>query len=187
MTVGEQQPPFIDEDRERAEAPAPKDEAAQLFDELHVPLHRYLLCAGLGWADAEEAVQETFLRLHRLLRKHGDRTNLRGWVFQVARNLARDQRKSARWQRLVNLDHSSDEAEFPDPGAGPEAQAIGEQRRRRVRAAIGKLSPQQRECVLLRISGLRYREIAEILGINCASVGELMERSTACLSEASHE
>jgi len=70
-----------------------------------------------------------------------------------------------------------------DPQAGPEDEAIRQERERRVRRAIEKLSAQQRECILLRISGLRYREIAEVLGINVSSVGELVDRATARLSE----
>ena len=155
-------------------------EAAWWFDELRVPVYRYLMCNGLGSADAEELVQETFLRLYQHLARQGSRPNLRGWIFEVARNAARDRRKSARWQRTVPLDPAAGVA---DPGAGPEDQAIREERARRLGAAIGKLSTQQRECILLRIAGLRYREIAEVLGINVASAGELVARATARLSE----
>jgi RNA polymerase sigma-70 factor (ECF subfamily) len=80
----------------------------------------------------------------------------------------------------VTLDPASSMA---DPQAGPEDQAIGEERARRLQTAIARLSAQQRECILLRISGLRYREIAEVLGIGVASVGELVERATARLSK----
>jgi RNA polymerase sigma factor (sigma-70 family) len=75
------------------------------------------------------------------------------------------------------------EARIVDPRAGPEEQALHEERGRRLQVAIGGLSVQQRECILLRISGLRYREIGEVLGINVASVGELVQRATARLSE----
>jgi RNA polymerase sigma-70 factor (ECF subfamily) len=155
-------------------------EAGWWFDELRVPVYRYLVCGGLGPADAEEVVQETFLRLYRHLSRSGSRTNLRGWIFEVARNAARDRRKSARWQRTVALDPA---AGIVDPGTGPEDQAILDQSERRLQAAIMRLSGQQRECILLRISGLRYREIAEVLGINVSSVGELVARATARLTE----
>jgi RNA polymerase sigma factor (sigma-70 family) len=98
----------------------------------------------------------------------GSRTNLRGWIFEVARNAARDRRKSARCQRTVALDPA---AGIVDPQAGPEDQAIRQERGRRLQKAIERLSAPPRECILLRISGLRYREIAEVLGINAASEG----------------
>ncbi len=159
---------------------SPRTEAAWWFDELRLPVHRYLVCNGLVSADAEEVVQETFLRLYRHLTRRGSRTNLRGWIFEVARNAARDRRKSARYQRTVALGPVDG---FVDPRAGPEDEAIRQEQGRRLQAAIERLSVQQRECILLRISGLRYREIAEVLGINVASVGELVERATARLSE----
>lgn len=155
-------------------------EAEWWFGQLRAPLYRYLVCSGLRAADAEELVQETFFRLYRHLANRGSRANLRAWVFEVARNAARDERKSARLQRTVALDPALGMA---DPAAGPEVQAIAEERGRRLQAAIARLTPPQRECILLRISGLRYREIAEILRINTASVGELVERATARLSE----
>jgi len=157
-----------------------RDEALRCFDELRDPLRRYLMCAGASPADADDAVQETFLRLYRHLEKNGELSNLYGWVFQVARNYLRDERKSARHQRSVPLDEALDRQ---GSLGNPELAAMSEQRTQRLRAAIEKLPPQQRECMLLRASGLRYREIAEILGINTSSVGPQVQRAVARLSE----
>jgi RNA polymerase sigma-70 factor (ECF subfamily) len=161
-----------------------REEALRWFDELRDPLRRYLMCAGAGPADADEAVQESFLRLYQHLKKSGDLSNLRGWVFQVARNYVRDQRKSARHRRTVPLDDAMErEGRFADPRGSPEHCALGGERTRRLRAAIEKLPAEQRECMLLRASGLRYREIAEVLGINISSAGALVRRAVARLSE----
>ena len=73
-----------------------------------------------------------------------------------------------------------DHAEFIKHLEGP---GYAEHIAKRLQTAIERLSAQQRECILLRISGLRYREIADVLGINVASVGELITRATARLSE----
>jgi len=162
-----------------ADADSLERDVAALFEELRRPLYRYFLCAGLSAEDADEGVQETFLRLHRHLGNHGGRSNLRGWIFQVARNMARNEFKSARRRRTETLVSDA----FADPGATPEGAAIERQRVRRLGAAIERLPPQQRECVLLRAAGLRYREIAEVLGIGISSVGELVQRATARLSE----
>ena len=161
-----------------------RDEVLRWFDELRDPLRRYLLCAGALPADADDGVQEAFLQLYRHLEKGGDRTNLCGWVFQVARNYLRDERKSARHQRTVSLDDTTSRDVDPaEPRGSPERHALVSERSRRLRAAIAKLPEQQRECMFLRSSGLRYREIAEVLGISTASVGSLVHRATARLSE----
>lgn len=161
-----------------------RDETLRWFDELHDPLRRYLMCAGAGPADADDAVQESFLRLYQHLKKGGDRSNLCGWVFRVARNYLRDERKSARHRRTVQLaDAMARDGSPADPQGSPEHCALDEERTRRLRGAIEKLPDQQRECMLLRSSGLRYREIAEVLGINTSSAGTLVHRAMARLRE----
>jgi len=161
-----------------------RDETLRWFDELRHPMHRYLMCAGASRADADDAVQESFLRLYQHLKKRGNRSNLCGWVFQVARNYLRDERKSARRQRTVQLDDAMAHDGGPaDPQSSPEHCALDEERARRLQAAVEILPEQQRECMLLRASGLRYREIAEVLGINTSSVGTLVHRAVARLRE----
>src|SRR5450755_259305 len=63
------------------------------FTELREPVCRYLLALGLAAPEAEEVVQETFLRLCQHLDSDRPRDNLRGWVFRVAHNLARDEHR----------------------------------------------------------------------------------------------
>jgi RNA polymerase sigma-70 factor, ECF subfamily len=158
-----------------------RQELLRWFDELRGPVCRYLMCQGASQADAEDAVQEAFLKFHRHLDIRGDRTNLAGWVFQVARNHLRDDRKSARHRRTVPLEDAI--THQADSRKGPEYGALSRERAERLRSAIEKLPEQQRECMLLRASGLRYREIAEIMGINAASVGSLVHRAVERLNK----
>jgi RNA polymerase sigma-70 factor (ECF subfamily) len=164
-------------------SPAP-DEVLRWFDELRDPLRRYLMCAGADRADADEAVQETFLRLYLQFRKNTELTNVRAWVFAVARNCVRDARKSARYRRTVVLDETMKSQSFlVDPESNPEHSALREERSLRLGEAVGRLPERERECMLLRSSGLRYREIAEILGIETNRVGALVQRAVARLRE----
>lgn len=172
--------PFLTAGRHAGGCPQARVETAQWFAELRLPVYRYLVSIGLPSGDAEEVVQETFLRLYCHLAQRGSPANLRAWIFEVARNAARDLRKSARWRRTVPL---SPRAIFADSQAGPEARAVHQQRCRRLEAAISGLTGQERECILLRISGLRYREIAEVLDISVSSAGELVRRAADRLTE----
>jgi RNA polymerase sigma-70 factor (ECF subfamily) len=159
-----------------------RDEAMRWFDELRLPVRRYLICAGAEANDADEAVQETFLRLYQHLAQNRELENVRAWVYQVARNYMRDERKSARRQRTVALVDEMDRAgRFADPAGGPEYNASRDERERRLSAAVSRLPAQQRECILLRSSGLRYREIADVMGINTNSVGAMVQRAVAKL------
>jgi RNA polymerase sigma factor (sigma-70 family) len=99
-------------------------------------------------------------------------------------NYIKDERKSAHYRHSVPLDDAMErEGRFADTAASPEHGAMHEERARRLSHAIEKLPAQQRECILLRSSGLRYREIAEVMGINTNNVGGLVMRAVARLSE----
>src|SRR5260370_12154767 len=65
-------------------------EAATLYRELRKPLLRYLVCLGLSSDEAQDVVQDAFLSLHRHLAAGGSQENIRGWLFRVAHNRARN-------------------------------------------------------------------------------------------------
>src|ERR1700733_15319662 len=65
-------------------------EATALYRELRKPLLRYLVCLGLSSDEAQDVVQYAFLLLHRHLSAGGSQENIRGWLFRVAHNQARN-------------------------------------------------------------------------------------------------
>jgi RNA polymerase sigma-70 factor, ECF subfamily len=71
-------------------------EVLRLFDHVGAPLLRYVASFGLRPEETEDIVQETFLALCRHLRLGRDRSKLKGWLFQVAHNLALKQRRQVR-------------------------------------------------------------------------------------------
>lgn len=150
-----------------------EDEVAQLFALLRTPLLRYLFTIGLPGPEAEEVAQEVFLALFRHLREGKPRTNLKAWVFRTGHNLGL--RARSRLQRSITL---ADEGESHcDPSPNPEDQAAQSQRQRRLLAVVRALPAQDRACLHLRAAGLKYREIAGILGISLGSVAQTMERA----------
>jgi RNA polymerase sigma-70 factor (ECF subfamily) len=159
----------------------PKRIAALIFEEQRVPMCRYLVSLGLRPAVASEIAQEAFLRLYRHLRSNGRSDNLRGWVFRVAHNLAVNELKRA----------GTAVAEPPvpetDPGGDPEQALLRKERLGRMQMAIRALPRRQQECLHLRAEGLRYREIAEALGIAVSSVAESLQRAMDTLARSCHE
>src|SRR5439155_2372307 len=111
----------------------------------------------------DDAIQETFLRLHTHLRTGRPDANLRSWVFRVAGNLVRDDRKSGRRRFSQPLEAGTEGCS--DPAAGPEQQVLARESTERLHAAIGRLPAMERECLALRAEGFRYREIGGVLGI----------------------
>ena len=162
-----------------------EEEVTSLFDELRTPVLRYLLTLGLSPPDGDEVVQEVFLALFQHLHAGKSRSNLRGWVFRVAHNLAAKQHRSKRRDQSVLAACDEGAGEWhADPLPTPEQQLAGRQRQARLLAVLRALPEQDRCCLYLRAEGLRYREIAKVLGISLGGVALSMQRSLARLSRA---
>jgi RNA polymerase sigma-70 factor (ECF subfamily) len=159
----------------------PRRIAALIFEQQRAPVYRYLVSLGLRPAVASEMAQEAFLRLYRHLRSKGRGENLRGWVFRVAHNLAVNELK-----RRGPADTEPPETEA-DPGGDPEQALLRKERIRRMQTAIRELPRRQQECLHLRAEGLRYREIADVLGIGVSSVAESVQRAMETLARSCHE
>jgi RNA polymerase sigma-70 factor, ECF subfamily len=160
-------------------------EVVQLFDEVRDRLLRYLLALGLSRHDGEEIVQESFLALFQHLRQGKSRDNLRGWIFRVVRNLAL--KKRAANGRLMTREVEFEDAspqQNVDQGLNPEEALRSKQRQRHLLAVVRALPEQDRSCLYMRASGLRYREIAQALGISLGSVAASLARSLAKLERA---
>jgi RNA polymerase sigma-70 factor, ECF subfamily len=164
---------------------SPESEVVELFEELRDRLLRYLMALGLSAHDGEEIVQESFLLLFQHVRQGKSRQNLRGWVFRVARNLALKQRAANQFhlQRIVEFNEGLPE-QRADRSANPEEQLQSRRRQKRLLAVVAALPEQDQSCLAMRAEGLRYREIAEALGISLGSVAASLARTLGRLSRA---
>jgi RNA polymerase sigma-70 factor, ECF subfamily len=156
-------------------------EVIHLFDQYRDPLFRYVLSFGLPVQDGEEVIQEVFLGLFRHLRKGRSRRNLPGWIFTVAHNLALKQRQlNRRYDQRLGLEEEP-ALRLSDHSPDPEARVLHQERRELLLRAVQSLPEQDRWCLRLRAEGLRYREIARVLGISLGSVANSLARSLARL------
>ena len=154
-----------------------------LYDGEHVAIRRYLVFLGLNSELAQEIVQDTFLKLHEHLLGNGDRRNLRAWLYRVSHNLARNAQTAHRVSKTEALSGPENGREIQANGLSIEEQLLQAERDRRVREAIQSLSSAQKECLILRSQGLKYREIAEALNISVSTVGENVQRGLERLKE----
>jgi RNA polymerase sigma-70 factor (ECF subfamily) len=157
-------------------------EVLALFDECGAPLLRYVGTFGVSAHDTEDVVQDVFLSLFRHVQLGRPRTNLRGWLFRVAHNLALKHRLRSR-RRL--LTEGMDAGDFAALGGGsdgalasnPEQQLASRQRQERLLAVFRALPERDRRCLSLRAEGLRYREIAAALDMSLGGVAKSLARS----------
>jgi RNA polymerase sigma-70 factor (ECF subfamily) len=162
-----------------------EDEVVSLFEQFRIPVLRYLLSFRVPVPDAEEIAQEVFLSLFQHLRQDKSRANLPSWIFRVAHNLAlrhhtRSRRHSEHFSYVPTL------SEFPgDLTPGPEERMEAMQRQQCLLAVVRALPEQDQCCLSLRAEGLRYRDIAEVLGMSLGAVANSLERSLSRLTRAS--
>lgn len=127
----------------------------------HAPaLARFAASCGAG-ADAEELVQDTLVRAFGSLDTFRGDSTLRTWLFTIERRLILDRRRADRRRApdvQLHESHAMTAHDSLDDVVAREA-------RERLRVAVGRLSPTQREVFTLRVGeGLSYKEIAEAVG-----------------------
>lgn len=150
----------------------------ELYDALRPALIAYLVGLGLVREEAEDVIQEAFLRLMHRLKDDPGESLLRPWLFRVAHNLAVDQFRSATYRSQMDaVDVELVGETLSDGRLTPEESAIERQRWMHIQQLMTRLTPQQKYAVLLRSEGLRYREIAEVLGISTKRAAELVQRA----------
>lgn len=157
-------------------------EVVALFDSYRSRLLAYVSAFGISSNDAEELVQEVFLALFCHLRMGKSRQNLPGWIFRVAHNLALKHRRDG--YALRRHVEEEDASTAHDHRLNPEEHLLSVRRRERLNSVVEVLPEQDRLCLVLRAEGLRYREIARILGISLGSVSASLTRTLARLTRA---
>jgi RNA polymerase sigma-70 factor (ECF subfamily) len=117
--------------------------------------------------DAEDVVQESFIRAYRQIGRFEERSNFRTWLYRIVVNCAMDAlraRKSRREERGAGVDELPDVLETADPS--PERLARSAEIRRRVESSLTGLTAQERVAFALRhYEGCSIDEIGRMLGL----------------------
>jgi RNA polymerase sigma-70 factor (ECF subfamily) len=166
------------------EAPPIEGTVLALFDRWAPALQRYVASFGLGAEESEDIVQDAFLALFRHLRLGRSSSNLKGWLFQVAHNRALKQRGKARHRQAHTCSDDDAAEKCIDPAPDPETQLAERERRQRLTSVVRALPERDRRCLSLRAEGLRYRDIAAVLGVSLGAVAKSLTRAMARLASA---
>ena len=142
-------------------AVSPPERLLRAFNELHDELVSTLWFILGNREDAQDTAQEAFLKCWRAQATLKDVRDMRAWVFRVGLNAAKDLQRSA-WYRRAKL-LSGEEAMLTGHETAPEQALEKEESLERLRRAIMKLRPDEKEVFLLRQNGdLTYEQIAEM-------------------------
>ena len=129
--------------------------------------------------DAEDALQDVFLRAYSSLRCNDRPLSLRAWLYRVAHNRCIDHLRRAAPPAVDLFDTSR------KPLHDPIDEAMRREDLRQLVEDVRRLPEQQRSALLLReMDGLSYAELAEVLGVSLQAVKSLLVRARISLVEA---
>ena len=149
-----------------------------VIDELHAPVHRFLLRLCGDRRDAEDLTQETFLAVWQGIGGYCGRSQFKTWVFGIAyrQHLRQRDKRTVETVELLESD-MSDMSDMSTVVAEAEERVV-------IRRAVCGLSNPYREVVCLaHLDGLSYREAAEVLGIPVGTVKSRMNVAFQLLRE----
>jgi RNA polymerase sigma-70 factor, ECF subfamily len=146
---------------------------SEIVDRYESPLLRYVMHL-IGPAEAEDVVQDVFLRLHRTLSRSGPESigNLSRWLFAVAHNAAIDAAKDG--ARRTPAVPASPDGEALDQLSALVRRAACE----RALEEMRRLPDVQRQVLLLKVvQGMTLREIGDVAGLSPSNVAYHLEKA----------
>jgi RNA polymerase sigma-70 factor (ECF subfamily) len=127
-------------------------------------------------AEAEDLALETFLRLYQRYPRQDHEFNFGGWLHRVATNLGLHSIRS--WKRRERHEMDAGKYALEEVPEDRPAEILAQaEERRLVRLALGQMNERQSQLLVLRHSGLSYKEIAKALNLAPTSIGPLLVRA----------
>lgn len=160
------------------------------------PVYNFLLRSVGEPAQAEDLLQETFLRIIKGSATYEQQAKFTTWLYTIARNLCVDASRRRKHRRAQSLDAPLDREEggatlldvTVDRKAVVDRAVIGKQLGERIEQAVGALVEEQREVFVMReVLNLPFKEIADIVGCPENTVKSRMRYALEKLREALDE
>jgi len=149
-------------------------------------LYSYAMVLTRSHAEAEDLVQETYVRAIPAMSRLRPESNMKGWLFRILRNAWLNQLRKRRTapERMLSEAEDGTVVEAVDPSKDAYSALVSKIDIERVRGAIKALSPNFREIILLReFEELSYDEIASLLDCPIGTVMSRLARARLKLRE----
>ncbi len=138
-------------------------------------------------SDAEDIVQETFLRVYKNKHYYKEIAKFSTWVYTIAGNLAKTELRRRKRHKIFSVSNFVNEErdyDIPDKEHSPERQVDGTIKEDIIQKAIEKLPPKFKEVIILRdVQGFAYEEISQILNIPLGTVKSRVNRGRLKLQD----
>ncbi|HEX9975375.1 MAG TPA: sigma-70 family RNA polymerase sigma factor [bacterium] len=137
--------------------------------------------------EAEDLVQETFLRVYRNRRAYQKVAKFSTWIYTIAGNLAKTElrkRKRRKFFSISDLGYNEKDYDISDEAYNPEKEVDSRMKEEIIHREINQLSPKFRQVILLRdVQQLSYEEISQIVKIPLGTVKSRVNRGRLKLQE----
>lgn len=137
--------------------------------------------------DAEDIVQETFLRVYKNKHYYKEIAKFSTWVYTIAGNLAKTELRRRKRRKIFSVSNFVNEErdfDIPDTAHNPEKEVDSSMKDDVIQRTIEKLPPKFKEVILLRdVQGFAYEEISQILNIPLGTVKSRVNRGRLKLQE----
>jgi RNA polymerase sigma-70 factor (ECF subfamily) len=168
------------------------EDAFRRLVERHGPAAFRLAYRLLGHEqDAEDAVQEAFLKAHRALREFEERSKFSSWLHRITANCAYDvlRRRARRAEDSLDAGGEDDRPALEPISEAPSADrlVLGREVERKLRVALARLSDLERSVFTLRHhEGMALREIGDALGLDTGATKHALFRAVRKVREVLH-
>ncbi len=171
----------IPDDKLMAQGAAGDEQAFRiLVERWERPVFAFMVRMLGSREDAQDLVQETFMRMISAAGNYQASGQFQSWLFRIAGNQARSRLRRRKILRWLPFDHDRDD--LPAHDASPLEELERAEIQAEMRRCIAKLPVRQREALLLKqYQGLKYREIAEAMDLSVAAVQMLLHRAMEAL------
>jgi len=165
------------------------DQPSGSFEELAMPLFDSLYNFA-RWLvhdsnDADDLVQETYLKALRSFASFQSDTNFRAWIFQILKNSFLSSRSKLERRVTVAMDPDQDGRQLAVDSATPETILMNRSDSKRMQRAIEDLPVHYRETLLLcEVEEMSYQEIAEVLSIPIGTVMSRLARARKAVRQS---
>ena len=148
-----------------------EENARVLHDLFHHRLRAFFSGRVFSNQDVQDLTQETFIKVYSNIGRYRGESRFSTWVFAIARNVLLKWSARRRPEEAVVGAAAPDGAEPVADDPDPEAVASDRELRELIRRTIEVLPQRQRQCMVLRVvQGLKYEQIATVMGISINSV-----------------
>jgi RNA polymerase sigma-70 factor, ECF subfamily len=157
---------------------------ARLVEAYQRPVYNLAYCMLGNATEAEDAAQETFVRVYTKLHTYQPDRKLSSWVFSIASHYCIDRLRRRSHTSFLSLDEDPLVTVLPSGEQGPEDSALRTETRDEIQELVAQLPPAYRVPLILRYwQDMSYQEIADVLGLSVQAVKSRLHRARLQMTE----